>query len=447
MNSESIRKAGSQLAPLVRGLFLNEYAVPVVVSAREPDTGAGAIAGSDTAAGAGSVKGAGVAADTGAGSDARAGNKVRLLFAVPEWFFADEGFDETRAAAILAEEFSREKHKIGNTASGLSLVLEWDSASLGFQVWFPEQAALPDSASTESPFISNPANPNSAIGREKVVAGKVAVVTGGAQGFGEEIVRGLAASGAYVFIADMNLDGATKLAYAINSEHQAHRDKGLPGPAFPIAVNVTDEASVVAMFRAIAGQTGGLDLIVSNAGVLKAGSVLEQDEKSFRFVTDVNYLGFFLIAKHGGQLLRRQYRTAPRWMTDIIQINSKSGLAGSNKNGAYAGSKFGGIGLVQSYALELVEYSIKVNAICPGNFFDGPLWSDPKNGLFVQYLNSGKVPGAASIADVRAFYEAKVPMKRGTSGKDVMRALYYLVEQEYETGQALPVTGGQVMLR
>ena len=94
-----------------------------------------------------------------------------------------------------------------------------------------------------------------------------------------------------------------------------------------------------------------------------------------------------------------------------------------------------------------MENSIKVNAICPGNFFDGPLWSDPNNGLFVQYLNSGKVPGARSIADVRAFYEAKVPMKRGTSGKDVMRALYYLVEQEYETGQALPVTGGQVMLK
>jgi len=408
MNSESIRKAGARLAPLARGLFLNEYSVPVVVSVREPDESAGS----------------------------GAGNRARLLFAVPEWFFEDEGFDEKRAAAILAEQFAREKHKIGNTASKLSLVLEGNSASLSFQIWFPESDALP-----------NQANPNSASGREKVVAGKVAVVTGGAQGFGEEIVRGLAASGAYVFIADMNLDGATKLAYAINSEHQVHHDKGLPGPAFPIAVNVTDEASVAAMFRAIAGQTGGLDLIVSNAGVLKAGSVLEQDEKSFRFVTDVNYLGFFLIAKHGGQLLRRQYRTAPRWMTDIIQINSKSGLEGSNKNGAYAGSKFGGIGLVQSYALELIEYSIKVNAICPGNFFDGPLWSDPKNGLFVQYLNSGKVPGAASIADVRAFYEAKVPMKRGASGKDVMRALYYLVEQEYETGQALPVTGGQVMLR
>jgi sorbitol-6-phosphate 2-dehydrogenase len=163
-------------------------------------------------------------------------------------------------------------------------------------------------------------------------------------------------------------------------------------------------------------------------------------------VTDVNYVGFFLVAKYAGALFKRQNRTAPLWKTDLIQINSKSGLEGSNKNGAYAGSKFGGLGLVESFALELVEYGIKVNAICPGNFLDGPLWSDPDRGLFVQYLRTGKVPGAKTVADVRAFYESKVPMKRGCTGPDVMRALYYIVEQEYETGQAVPVTGGQVML-
>ena len=102
--------------------------------------------------------------------------------------------------------------------------------------------------------------------------------------------------------------------------------------------------------------------------------------------------------------------------------------------------------MTQSFALELVEDGIKVNAICPGNFFDGPLWSDPQNGLFAQYLRSGKVPGAKTIADVKRFYEAKVPMNRGCTTADVVKAIYYLIDQKYETGQALPVTGGQVML-
>ena len=94
-----------------------------------------------------------------------------------------------------------------------------------------------------------------------------------------------------------------------------------------------------------------------------------------------------------------------------------------------------------------MEYRIKVNAICPGNFLDGPLWSDPRNGMFVQYLASGKVPGAKTVEDVRRFYESKVPMLRGCRPKDVARAVIYLIEQEYETGQALPVTGGQQMLK
>ena len=91
-------------------------------------------------------------------------------------------------------------------------------------------------------------------------------------------------------------------------------------------------------------------------------------------------------------------------------------------------------------------YNIKVNAVCPGNYLDGPLWSDPVRGLFVQYLEAGKVPGAKTVEDVRAFYEAKVPMNRGCLPVDVARAVMYCVEQKYETGQAIPVTGGQVML-
>jgi len=275
--------------------------------------------------------------------------------------------------------------------------------------------------------------------RAAVVKNRITLVTGGAQGIGEEIVRNLAAAGAFVFIADLNIEGARKLAEAINTAEKREA-------AFALAVNVSDQASVEAMFNAVAEKTGGLDLCVSNAGVLKAASVLEQDISEFRFVTDINYTGFFVISKYAGRLLRLQHRTAPSWKTDIVQINSKSGLEGSNKNGAYAGGKFGGLGLVASFAMELVEYNIKVNAICPGNFLEGPLWSHPEKGLFVQYLKTGKVPGAKTVDDVRRYYEGKVPMKRGCTGKDLVRALFYIVEQVYETGQAVPVTGGQVML-
>jgi len=218
------------------------------------------------------------------------------------------------------------------------------------------------------------------------------------------------------------------------------------GTAIYCHADVTSLQSLDALITASAKAFGGLDIFIANAGVLKAGSILEMDEKAFDLVTAVNYRAFYLCVKAIVPLLKLQRRYGPRHVMDIIQINSKSGLEGSNKNFAYAGSKFGGIGLTQSFALELAESGIKVNAICPGNFYEGPLWSDPQNGLFVQYLRTGKVPGAKTIDDVRDFYISKVPMKRGCRPLDVARAIMYVHEQEYETGQALPVTGGQVML-
>lgn len=161
----------------------------------------------------------------------------------------------------------------------------------------------------------------------------------------------------------------------------------------------------------------------------------------------MNYTAYFLGTKYVSRPMKIQHRFAPDYFMDIIQINSKSGISGSNKNFAYSGSKFAGIGLTQSFALELVNYNIKVNAICPGNFFDSLLWSDPEKGMLVQYLKAGKVPGAKTVEDIRRAYEEKIPMRRGCRIKDIARAVLYIVEQEYETGQAIPVTGGQQMLK
>lgn len=286
-----------------------------------------------------------------------------------------------------------------------------------------------------SSIVSLPPSTN----RNDVVRDKIVLVTGGAQGFGEGMVRSLIEMGAFVYIADMNRQGAEDLASSLNYVACITVAKAL-------YVNVTDEASVEAMMDEVARQTGGLDLFVSNAGVLRAGSVKQMKLKDFQFVTDVDYTGFFLCSKHASIMMALQNTASGSYFTDLITISSKSGLEGSNKNAAYAGAKFGTIGLTQSFALELVEDNIKVNAICPGNFLDGPLWSDPEKGLFVQYLKTGKVPGAETVKDVRKFYEAKVPMNRGCQTEDVVRAICYIVEQKYETGQAVPVTGGQVML-
>jgi len=284
---------------------------------------------------------------------------------------------------------------------------------------------------------SAPASATPDFGR---LDGKIALITGGAQGFGRGIALELAARGAYIAAADINYDGAAGCAAEINRLYGA-------GRAIAVRADVTDENSVEAMVRDTVLSYGGLDLFISNAGILIAGALQETSKKSFELVTSVNYTGYFLGVKHASVPMKIQRSVDNNYTADIIEMNSKSGLEGSNKNFAYAGSKFGGIGLTQSFALELVDYNIKVNAICPGNFLNGPLWSDPEKGLFVQYLKAGKVPGAKTVDDVRKFYENKVPLKRGCEIKDIARAIFYIVEQEYETGQAVPVTGGQEMLK
>lgn len=278
----------------------------------------------------------------------------------------------------------------------------------------------------------------SEVSADKPFSGKIAIVTGSAQGFGAGIAENLAKDGAAVAICDMNYEGAEKEAEKIRNEYGA--------PAIAVNVNVTDEESVANMITETVCAFGGLDIFVNNAGVVRAGSLEEMTKKNFEFVTSVDYVAFFLCAKYAVLPMKIQREIAHEYLADIIEINSKSGLEGSNKNFAYAGAKFGGIGLTQSFALELAPYGIKVNAVCPGNFLDGPLWSDPEKGLFVQYLNAGKIPGAKTVADVRAAYEAKVPLGRGCTVPDVARAIKYIIEQKYETGQALPVTGGQTML-
>ncbi len=268
---------------------------------------------------------------------------------------------------------------------------------------------------------------------------KVVVITGGAQGFGAGIAESFFSVGANVVIADLNENVGVELVARFNTQQLANR-------AYFVKSDVSDFPSVEKLVEKTIEQFGGIDVMISNAGILRAGGLDEMTPESFELMTKVNYAGYFNCAKAASKMMKLQFEFNTGYFYDIIQINSKSGLKGSNKNFAYAGGKFGGIGLTQSFALELMPYRIKVNSICPGNFFDGPLWSDPDKGLFVQYLKAGKVPGAKTIGDVKEFYEKQVPAGRGCGTEDVAKAAFYAIEQEYETGQSIPVTGGQIML-
>ncbi len=260
----------------------------------------------------------------------------------------------------------------------------------------------------------------------QTLEGKIAVVTGGAQGLGEAIGLRLAREGCRVVVADIREDALRATVEKIARETARE--------ALGVAADVTREADVAALVDRAAAAFGRLDIMVSNAGILVADAVENFPAEKWLKVIEVNLYGYFLCLKHAARIMKAQRSGV------IIQINSKSGKKGSYRNSAYAASKFGGLGLTQSAALELAEFGVRVNAICPGNLLDSPLWVD---SLFKQYARTRGL----TEEEVRQHYIDQVPMKRGCTYEDVCNALVFLASDQasYLTGQAINVTGGQEM--
>ncbi|MCE5313480.1 MAG: SDR family NAD(P)-dependent oxidoreductase [Armatimonadota bacterium] len=238
---------------------------------------------------------------------------------------------------------------------------------------------------------------------------KIVLVTGGAQGVGEAICRRFAEECATVIVADINEDGAKSVAENIAKE--------FGGKTLGIRMNVTDDFEVHSTMEMIEKDFGRLDVLVANAGILRAHAIEEFPVSEWRMVVEVNLVGYMICTKHACQIMMKQKSG------NIVQINSKSGKKGSFRNSAYTASSFGGIGLTQSLALEMAPYGVRVNSVCPGDL-----------GMGASDCGLSK-------------YTDQIPLERSCSYDDITNVVTFLASDQaaYMTGQAINVTGGQEM--
>jgi acetoin reductase-like protein len=250
---------------------------------------------------------------------------------------------------------------------------------------------------------------------------KVAIVTGGAQGIGEAIVRAFAAEGARVVIADVAQDKAGALAQDIGNN------------ALAVRLDVRDPASIEATVKAAVERFGGIDILVNNAAVFDMQPLLEATEASFDRQFAINVKGLFFTLQAVAKQMVEQGRGGK-----IINMSSQAGRRGEPLLPVYCATKAAVISLTQSFGLDLIQHGIYVNAIAPG-VVDTPMW-DEVDALFAKY------EGLAIGQKKREVGEA-VPLGRMGRPEDYGAPAVFLAssDSDYIVAQTLNVDGGNWM--
>ncbi len=245
--------------------------------------------------------------------------------------------------------------------------------------------------------------------------GKVAIVTGGAQGIGKGIVERYVKENAKVAIFDIDKD----MLEATEAEM-----KSMGGDVMKFTVDVLSKEQIFNAVNAVADKWGHIDILVNDAGICPWADFLEIPEEDWDKVMGINLKGYFLMSQAVGRIMSKQKDGG-----SIIHMSSVNGLAAEAQIAHYNVSKGGINMLTMSMALELAKYNIRVNAICPG-FIDTRLnRSDIENEEWLkEYLKT-------------------IPMGRVGKPSDIASAAFFLASDDsaYITGHLLVVDGGQII--
>ncbi|MFW6163739.1 MAG: SDR family NAD(P)-dependent oxidoreductase [Planctomycetota bacterium] len=258
--------------------------------------------------------------------------------------------------------------------------------------------------------------------------GKTAIVTGSAGGIGKCIARTLAESGANVAICDIDVEEATKTAKAIET------DFGVD--ALAVRCDITKDQQVAAMVERTVETFGRVDILVNNAGLSYPVPLPEMSEEKWRPMIEVNLTGTMQVTRHVIDQLLEQGDGGV-----VINISSKSGVHGSAQMSHYCATKFGVIGMAQSWAREFAKQGIRCCSVLPGNVFEGSnIWNP-------EFIKETANKLGIQPSEVKAFYDAKVPLGRSCTPQDIANAVAFLASDQaaYITGVHLLVDGGQEM--
>ncbi len=251
------------------------------------------------------------------------------------------------------------------------------------------------------------------------VQGRVALVTGGAQGIGEAVASGLAAGGAKVAVLDLNADAAVAAAERISAAG---------GCAIGIGADVSKADQVQAAVDRVVAEFGGLHILVNNAGVLRDNLLFKMSEDDWDTVMNVHLKGAFLCSK-----IAQQHMVAAKYGR-IVNLSSTSAL-GNRGQANYSTAKAGLQGFTKTLAIELGPFGVTVNAIAPG-FIETAMTKATAERM------------GTDIDKMRSAVAASVPVRRGGVPEDIANTAAFFAAEEsgYITGQVIYVDGGRGLL-